>query len=195
MGQNNNLVPLLESAFKEEEDKKAFKTLYNLYHDKLFNYINSYTNSKPLTQDIIQDTFIKVWNSRESFDFKQSIGGYLYRMAYHTFVDDYRKKQLNFKLLDTLVYKKMNELIEEDVEEKSQKIKKIKKAIEELPPRCKEIFIMSKYQGYKYSEISEELGISYKTVENQIGKAYSLIKNKVKDKDFLNLFLHFHCKY
>jgi RNA polymerase sigma-70 factor (ECF subfamily) len=187
----DNTIQLLETAFKKGE-KNAFKALYNMYFDKLFVYINSYTNDRSLTQDIVQDTFVKVWNNKEIFDIKQSLGGYLYKTAYHTFIDNYRKVQKNHKLLDTLAYKRMNDLIEEDKDEKDKKIKKIKEAIEKLPPKCKEIFLLSKYQGYKYNEIAEHLNISPKTVEAQMGRAFSIIRKEIKDDDCLNLFLCFY---
>jgi RNA polymerase sigma-70 factor (ECF subfamily) len=187
----DNTIQLLETAFKKGE-KNAFKALYNMYFDKLFVYINSYTNDRSLTQDIVQDTFVKVWNNKEIFDIKQSLGGYLYKTAYHTFIDNYRKVQKNHKLLDTLAYKRMNDLIEEDKDEKDKKIKKIKEAIEKLPPKCKEIFLLSKYQGYKYNEIAEHLNISPKTVEAQMGRAFLIIRKEIKDDDCLNLFLCFY---
>ena len=64
-------------------------------------------------------------------------------------------------------------------------------AIEKLPPKCKEIFILSKFEQLKYSEIANKLDISIKTVENQMGKAFSIIRKEVKEKNILNLFLCF----
>ena len=86
----------------------------------------------------------------------------------------------------------MIQLINEDNDEKERKIKKIKEVINKLPPKCKEIFLMSKYQGYKYSEIAEQLNISTKTVEAQMGKAFSTIRKEVNDNFFSNLFLFFY---
>ncbi len=185
-----NKYHVLEVAFKKG-DKDAFKSLYNLYYDKLFIYINSIANNESLSQDIVQDTFLKVWTSRDNFDINQPLGGYLYKTAYNTFIDTCRKTQKNHKLIDSIAYKRMTELAEEDDFETERKIKCIKKAIEKLPPKCKEIFLMSKYQSYKYVEIAEHLQLSIKTVETQMRKAFSLIRKEVKSIDHLNLFLYF----
>jgi len=190
MTQDTKTINFLEAAFKKG-DRDAFKTLYNMYHDKLYVYINSFANDKALTQDIVQDTFLKVWTSRGHINLDQSLGGYLYKTAYYTFIDNHRKTQNQYKLLDSLAYKKMTELVIEDDDEKQKKINCIKAAIEKLPAKCKEIFLMNKYQGYKYKEIAEQLNLSIKTVEAQMGRAFSIIRKEVKDTDFLNLFLFF----
>ena len=82
--------------------------------------------------------------------------------------------------MDNLAYNKLMELIEEDKEYKKHRIDLIIKSIECLPPKCKEIFMMSKFEGYTYNEISESLNLSIKTVETQMGRAFSIIRSKVK---------------
>lgn len=68
------------------------------------------------------------------------------------------------------------------------------KAIEALPPKCKEVFVLSKYEHLKYSQIAKKLNISIKTVEAQMGRAFSLIRKEFKGQDFLNFFLFFRKK-
>lgn len=187
MKKNKSNNRLIKKAFKSG-DERAFKLLFNLYYDKLTNYVNSFTNDPDITKDLVQDSFIKLWNARDNFDLKQSIPGYLFKTAYFTFIDNYRKEKRKSLMLDDLAYKKRLDLVSEDSDIKEKRIESIKNAIEELPPRCKEIFNMSKFQGYKYSEIADLLNISIKTVESQMGKAFSIIRKKIGVKNILNLF-------
>ena len=83
----------------------------------------------------------------------------------------------------------MELLSNEDDELKNIKIQQILKAIDNLPPKCKEVFKMSKLQGYKYTEIAKMHGISIKTVENHMGKAFSYIRKELKDNNVFLLFV------
>ncbi|MCK0131662.1 RNA polymerase sigma-70 factor [Flavobacteriaceae bacterium F08102] len=184
----------LETALKKG-DETAFKMLFETYYDQLTIYVNSFTNDQDTTKDIIQDTFIKLWNSKTNFDFHQSILGYLYKTAYFTFIDKYRLDMKERKFLDDHVYKKRLELLNtEDEEMRQKKIDQVSEAIENLPPKCKEIFKMSKLQGYKYKEIANMKNISIKTVEAQMAKAFSRLRSILSKKGTINLFFSFFSK-
>lgn len=184
----NQNVDSLEKRFKKG-DETAFKSIFEMYFLKLCTYINNYTNNSYDSQDIAQEAFIKLWDSRHKLSEEKSLGGYLFRIAHNIFIDKYRKNKKESKMIDALTYKKMLGLIEEDVDSKEAKISLMKDAIKQLPPRCKEIFEMSKIQGLKYHEIADLLAISVKTVEAQMGKAFKTIRNKVKGIDSLMLFI------
>lgn len=189
MNKIKKTLPILEANFKKG-DEAAFKVFFDMYHAKLYSFINSYTNNTSETQDIVQEAFIKLWEVKSTLNEENSISGYLYKIAYNIFIDGYRKHKQETKMLDTLAYKKMNAQEESEVDEDitSNKIKELTKVIDNLPPRCKEIFKMSKIQGYKYKEIAIELDISIKTVEAQMSKAFTILREKLKKN---NLFLFF----
>ncbi|TNJ46956.1 RNA polymerase sigma-70 factor [Tamlana fucoidanivorans] len=182
---NKEIIKNIEQRLKEG-DKDAFKEFYDLFYDKLFNYINSYTHDHDTTLDILQDSFIKLWDGRKSLKAGKSVIGLLYKISYNAFVDIHRKSKTEFKMLDTLAYKKSLELSTDNEDVKEARIEQMMLAIESLPPRCKEIFKMSKMEGIKYVDIAETLSISVKTVEVQMGKAFSIIREKVKNS---NVFL------
>jgi len=185
-----NISLIIDSL--KEGDESAFKYIYENHKKALFAFVNSYTKSTPLTKDIVQDTFIKLWTARETLEEDSSVVSFLYRTAYNTFIDSYRKKKTERSTLDGWLHKRLLQLGKDDNDEvKNRKIKLMQKAIEKLPPRCKEVFVMSKFDELKYVEIAEQLNISVKTVEAQMGKAFSIIRKEVKDKGLLNLFLHF----
>lgn len=188
MEKHKRHIDSLEKRFKKG-DETAFKLIFEMYYTKLCSYINSYTNCSSDSQDIVQEAFIKLWDSRNNLSVKKSIAGYLFKIAHNIFIDKYRKHKKESKMIDALAYKKMLELIDEDVELKENRIAQIKEAIKQLPPKCKEVFEMSKVQGLKYHEIADLLTISIKTVEAQMGKAFKIIRSKVKNTDSFILFI------
>lgn len=172
-------------------NKRAFKTFYDTNKKTLIAFINSYTKNHSETDDIVQDVFIKLWTERNTLDENKSIVNFLYTTAHNIFIDKYRKQKREQTMLDGWLYKRLVHFAKEDEDIKLKKILLVKAAIEKLPPKCKEIFILSKFEQLKYTEIADTLKISVKTVENQMGKAFSLIRKEVKEKSILNLFFCF----
>lgn len=189
---NQNLLQTI-SALKKG-DKQAFKTIYDSNIIGLIAFINGYTKNKTQAEDIVQETFIKLWKVRETLDLNISLKSFLYKTAYNSFIDNYRKKQRELTMLDNWMYNRLMELTIEDEDIKGKKIIHMLKAIEALPPKCKEVFVLSKYEHLKYSQIAKKLNISIKTVEAQMGRAFSLIRKEFKGQDFLNFFLFFRKK-
>lgn len=189
---NQNLLQTI-SALKKG-DKLAFKTIYDSNIIGLIAFINGYTKNKTQAEDIVQETFIKLWKVRETLDLNISLKSFLYKTAYNSFIDNYRKKQRELTMLDNWMYNRLMELTIEDEDIKGKKIIHMLKAIEALPPKCKEVFVLSKYEHLKYSQIAKKLNISIKTVEAQMGRAFSLIRKEFKGQDFLNFFLFFRKK-
>lgn len=174
---NTNLL----NVSLKKGDTRAYQTVFDMYYMRLFSYVNTYTKNESNAKDIVQETFIKLWNNRKNINVDASILAFLHKVAYNIFIDNYRKGKRQQNLLDTLSYEVVTNSIEtEEDTTNQQKIEIVKKSIEELPPRCQEIFKLSKYEGLKYAEIAETLNISIKTVEAQMGKAFSYIRQQVK---------------
>ncbi len=133
-------------------------------------------------EEIVQDLFVKFWENRVSIKISSSVRSYLFTSV--------RNGCLNFikhlKIEES--YKKYNELERESgsltVDEEfegSELEKQIRKAIDQLPPERKKVFIMSRFEGLKYREIAEKSGKSIKTIENQMGKAIKFLRQELAD--------------
>lgn len=181
MDNKSNISEIINALKKGDE--KAFKLTYNMYERKLFAFIFGYTKSESQTKDILQETFIKLWNKRANLNPEYSLKSYLFKIAYNIYIDKLRRKENELYILDSWRYKRIVEALEEDVETRNLRIEKIRRAIDTLPKRCKEVFLLSKYEGFQYSEISEILGVSPKTVQAQMVKAYKLIREEFTDKN------------
>ncbi|MDO5970262.1 RNA polymerase sigma-70 factor [Flavivirga aquimarina] len=168
-------------------EESAFRYLFNLYYDRLVAYIAMYTHDKMSSEDIVQQAFIDLWNDRNKLDELKSPKNYLYAIAYNRFIDSVNKNKRQNKLLDQVYERALRDRINGDTEQLEKRIEKMNHIIESLPPKCKEIIIMNKMQGFKYKEIAEIMNISIKTVEAQMGIAYKKIR-KGFEKDKLTLF-------
>ncbi|UMB52427.1 sigma-70 family RNA polymerase sigma factor [Lutibacter sp. A64] len=173
-------------------DQLAFKAIHNLYYKNLYAYINSFTKNDCETEDILQETFIKIWHFREKLNELDSIKSYIFKTAYYTYIDKYRKDKREQNVLDSWIYQQLIESIDEDDEINLMRIKKLRQEIDKLPKRCKEVFILCKFENLTHSQIANHLEISPKTVQAQMCKAYTLIRESFKDNVFLNLFLNFY---
>lgn len=161
-------------------DRAVFEYLYIVYNKTLVKWLNKKTLSQDLSEDLVHDMFLSLWNSRHKFNAETSISSYLYRILYNRLMDYYSSEKKHFKMIQTLTQKDaivFCDLVESDGNNDS--IDLMKKEVDKLPKKCKEVLVMSKYYGYKYSEIAEELEISIKTVERIISRAFSIIRQRI----------------
>ena len=151
--------------------------LFKEHHKTLCNVANNIINDRDASQDIVQDVFIKLWKIRDKIPFSGSVRSYLIRATVNTslnYIEKHKRSQLveNEQL-------EMNsftgQLVDDELDGKELQ-RKIKEALDKLPPKCKAIFVLSRYEGLKYKQIAEHLEISVKTVENQMGIALTRLK-------------------
>lgn len=175
-------------------DEKAYNYLIDTYHHKLCVYANSLVKNIYSAEDIVQNVFIKVWEQRTRLKTNHAIKSFLYKLVYNEFIDLYRKNQSLFSL-EKSYYDALNSIVLEDDSESLQRvINVVNKEIQNLPPKCKEVFILSKKEGLTNIEIAEHLDVSIKTVEAQITKAFSILRSSLDEKIKNFLFLLFSKK-
>lgn len=185
---NKQQITVLVNSVKTG-DQVAFKAIHDLYYNKLYAFINSYTKNGADTEDILQETFIKLWNSREKLDSIKYFNSYLYKTAYYTYADKCRKSIREQNILDGWKYKRLIEAIDEDDEINKRRVEKLKLAIEKLPTKCKEVFVLCKIENLTHAQIAEHLQISPKTVQAHMSKAYKKVREIFEDSKSLLLFI------
>lgn len=172
------------------EDKIIFKKRFHEYYVILCRIAYSFICDKDECEDIVQEVFISVWNNQKELLTDKDFLSYMTTAVRNKCISFLRKQRLNVVSLEDSEYASTLNIIvdtepinsdEKTVEEKLQVV------LEVLPPRCKQIFIMSKLRGMKYREISHELQISEKTVENQMGKALKLLREYAQNNPFIFL--------
>lgn len=183
---------LIESLRKGKEE--AYMYLLDKYHRKLYAYAISLIDNHAQAQDIVQNVLIKTWQSRKTLNSKYSIQSFLYKSIYNEFVNTYKKDKATM-ILQMKYYEFLYEEVKKTDEKNLEKlVNLINKEIDKLPPKCKQIFSLSKKEGLTNVEISEYLNISIKTVEVQITIAYNKLRDKLGDKLELLLLVFFPSK-
>ena len=169
-------------------ENAAFESLFKTYYEPVCRYVIRVIKDQDTTEEIVQATFVNLWEKREQIREDVSFRSYLFRAAYNTALNYLKHK----KVVATYVSKKqerINEIQSTFVSNQPdfELETRIKEALEELPPQCQRVFRLSREEGLKYHEIADELGISKKTVEVHMGKALKLLRNSLKD--YLTIFV------
>ena len=176
-------------------DFEAFDQLFKKYGKRLYGFAIGYLKSHEDAEELVQDIFVKVWENRSELDENQSFNSYLFTIAKNTILNHFRKKAHQQSYIEYI--KQHTKLIHIKTEEDivySDLDAQAKKVIDKLPPSRREIFRLSREQGYNNEEIAQRLNISKKTVENQITHALKFIREQLGSKNlipllFISLFL------
>ncbi|GAA3617634.1 RNA polymerase sigma-70 factor [Flavivirga amylovorans] len=183
----SNQTKLIKELKKGEE--RAFIYLINTYNKRLYGYALSLSNNKIMAQDIIQNVFLRIWEKRKTITINTSVQNYLYKSVYNEFLNLYRKHKSTM-LLEQKYFQSLERTTANYDENSFKKaLDRITIEIQALPPKCREVFMLSRREGLTNIEISDHLNISTKTVEAHITKAFSVLRKKLGDKLDTFLFL------
>ena len=157
-------------------DRSALKLIFEQYYSSVALTIYRVTKDKSLSEDLAQEVFIRFWNKRETIQIKSSLSAYLRKMAFNEGIGYMRTKKN--KTNEPFILEAVKET---DPSAEHQYLfgelkEKIAEAINQLPPKCRMVFQMSRYDDMTYQEIADTLEISPKTVENQMGKALKTLR-------------------
>lgn len=167
-------------------NKLIFEKVYYKYHERFYFYVLKRTASEDLAEEVVQMTFIRIWEKRASLSEGFPIEVQLARTARSIMIDVLRKKAAERRALD-VIKQNVDSVIDNDPIDDNELRGKVIATIENLPPKCRKIFILSREQSLSHSEIANRLSISPKTVENQISKALKAIRKAVALCYILNL--------
>ena len=160
-------------------DASAFSLLYDLYWLKVYNFARLYITSSSAISEVVQDVFVKLWESREFLDVTKNFDGFLF-MITRNIIFNYSRRyfnELNFKM--TVLKGIENSYdIEEELDAADLK-NYIDKLISQLPARRQQIFRMSREEHLSNREIAERCAVSEKAIERQITLALKFIKENL----------------
>jgi RNA polymerase sigma-70 factor (ECF subfamily) len=171
-------------------DERALSYIFDQYHARLFAYSFRFFKSKDLADEIVQETFLRIWNGRERIDTNQSFDHYLFRIARNLIIDTLRKltKEKAFALE---VFERMqlfsNYTEEEVVYTELRQISQ--KAIDLLPKQQRLVFILSRENGLSYAEIAGKLNISVNTVKVHMLNSLNFLRQYLRHEGDLYILL------
>lgn len=170
---------------KEQDEEKFMEHLFRTYYAPLCKTVYNITHDTDSAEDIVQDVFMKVWRRKEHIDLSQSIKSYLFRSSINTALNYLEKNRRNRPMEDaepTLLQFSSN-ATEEDIRYQEVSLH-IDQAVQSLPPKCRTVFALSRFEELSYVEIADQLSISVKAVEKHMGKALKLMRARLQS--FIN---------
>ena len=163
----------------KEGDEKAFTTLYRRYWSKVYNFSRLYLSSILEIEEVVQEVFVKVWESRSLLREDDNFKGFLFvitrNLVFNQFRRSFNENAYKLTVLSSIMpyYNLEEELTAADLQEF------IEKMVKELPPRQQEVFNLSRNAHLTYKEISIRLNIGEKTVERHINEALKFLKKNI----------------
>jgi len=166
---------------KECTKEKEFTFIYQSNYKKLLLFCIKFVKSKELAEEIVQESFIALWEKFDDINSKEKISSYLYTIVNNRMVDCFRKINSFEKVKDEVKHgmEESYEHIEAEIAVKDY-TEVINKAIESLPEKRKKIFVLSRMEGLHNDEIAEQLSISPFTVKNQLEYAVKQLRYQLQ---------------
>ncbi len=168
-------------------DEPAFEALFRAYAAPLCDFAYSYLESESLAQEIVQDLFARLWERRDTLERPRSVQAYLFGATRNRALNHLRGKRIETAFLRRLLHvgqaraSGARPVPPEDDLHANALAQAVARAVETLPPRCRDVFILTRDQQLSYAEAAAVLGIAPKTVEIHVGRALTLLRAKLSD--------------
>ncbi|MCC8094506.1 MAG: RNA polymerase sigma-70 factor [Tannerellaceae bacterium] len=178
----------------EKNKREEYSEIYRIYFPRLVRFSQTYLPSPEDAENVVQDIFLYLWEHPELLASLKNRNAFLFTIVKNRCIDQLRnrihlqklsavdEKELKFKLYSLQSFEE-NNLSETEIESI------IQNAIDSLPERCREIFILSRLKGLKHKQIAEQLQITTNTIEGQISIALRKLREKLKNHLPLLVFL------
>ncbi len=174
----------------------AFDAIYKKYSGRLYGFVFRYVKGEADTEEIVQEVFVKIWQNRNNINIYSSFESFLFTIAHNATVNLLKKRATELKYVEHVKslqhintsYELADEIHFNELLDKYQNL------LNELSPRQKEIFQLSREEGLSHKEIAEKLGISANTVKNHLVTTLSFLKERLDNGLivsglFISLFL------
>lgn len=166
----------------QEGDEDAFNILFNQYYQGLCTYAGVFVKYQDVAEDIVQDTFIRIWERRSFIAIKTTFKAYIYKSVHNNCIN-YIKNERYLSIKSESLRMELTKYAELNTINLDTKIidniiskeftTQFNKALESLPPQCREVFHLCRNEKLSYSETAQKLGISVNTVKTQMKIALS----------------------
>jgi RNA polymerase sigma-70 factor, ECF subfamily len=173
-------------------DKAMFTELFKAYYKNLCACSFKIVRNIATAEEVVQNVFFRIWEKRSSLALNENIEKYLYRAVHNESIDVYRRTSFENDFKNQLKHDPfLQGETSEDPLTNKELAYKLQNAINKLPDKSKEVFLMSRYGSLSYKEISEKIGITTKGVEFHIIKALKILRFELKDFRYFIIFIPF----
>jgi RNA polymerase sigma-70 factor (ECF subfamily) len=156
--------------------------LFRTYYQPLCNYAYTFLQDREDAEEIVQSTFLMVWEKRDTLSIRTSVKPYLYAMVRNACLNVLKHEKIKQRYAgeEIALADRAHDSVSQSVATNELE-QKIRLAMEALPEQCRLVFKLSRFEELKYAEIAEQLNISIKTVENHMGKALRIMREQLRD--------------
>jgi RNA polymerase sigma-70 factor (ECF subfamily) len=168
----------------------AYELLFKEYYKVLTVFANKYVNDLETAKELVQDLFVHLYEKREYLDINSSLKSYLFRSTHNRCINYINAKKIRIRHADYIMNNAdiQDNILEQEVN-KTELEHALYKAINQLPPKCRSIFKMNRFEGLSNGEIAERLKLSKRTVETQISKALKILRVKIEPYMAVGVFI------
>lgn len=172
-------------AFLRTGDHAAFTEIYNRYWEKLADAAFQRLRSREDAEEVVQEVFVSLYIRREDISPKSTLEAYLKTALKFKVIDAYRAQQLHYTHIDKLIEEaSLQPLAADDQLDIKELKKRVREAAERLPEKCREVFIMSRYEQLSHQEIADRTGIAVSTVKKHLHRAMEILREEFKGNQF-----------
>lgn len=160
-------------------DRAAFDAVFRAHYASLVGMAAGMLRERAVAEEVVQDVMLELWRRREALSIEDSLRAYLFRATRNRALNHVRHGRVERRGEPHAAGDRVTapaayaSLVEEEIDVA------LRRAVSELPARCREVFELSRVHGLRYAEIAETLGISVKTVEAQMGKALRTLREQL----------------
>ena len=157
-----------------------FKEIFDLYYDKIRSYAYYRTGDLQLSEDIVQDAFMKLWERREKIN-EATVKPLVYKIAENSIKNYFKHKKAEFNFVLKMHPSRLSEPADFMLEQEEFN-RFLNKTLAEIPEKSRVVFLMNRVEKLTYSEIANCLNVSVKTVEKRMGEALKIIRRRIRYK-------------
>ncbi len=176
----------LMQCISTHNDYRAFEQLFHRHYGRLCRYVFSVTQSEDISEEIVSDIFLKIWQKRAILDIKSSVNAYLTTASRNLAIDYLRRvKRQRYQSCELVGDFKTDYASPSDRVIGHETHDIIEATIEAMSPQCKLIFKMSREDSMTYSEIAKTLNLSIKTIETHMGRSLKFLRESLRQQAVL----------
>ena len=169
-------------------NRKAYEAFFKHYYQGLFLWANSILKNSEAAEDVVQEFFVSFWEKKRYKSVTSNLQSYIYRAVKNACLDYLQREK---KLIHDIEHLEEQESAPKANELSIENSQQIYSAINELPEKCKEVFMLCCVSGYTYNEAAEELGLTINTIRTHMVRAFKMLREKLKSPHlFYMLFFH-----
>ncbi|MGV8091413.1 MAG: RNA polymerase sigma-70 factor [Mangrovibacterium sp.] len=158
---------------------EAYKIIFDQYYKPLCSFAKKYVLDLAVAEDIIQDLFVRFWEQRNEFQLRTSAKSYLFQAARNECLNYLKHQSVKEKYRQHIANVSADSFFHDKLEEEEIN-QMVYEVIRSLPPRCRQIFELSRFEGKTFDEIAQELSISKNTIKNQLVSALRQIRQSLE---------------